>query len=33
MYLVIPYNVAAAILSFAWLGITDAPGLWNFSVL
>ena len=30
---IIPCAVAAAILSFAWLGITNAPGLWTFSVL
>lgn len=30
---IIPCGIAAAILSFAWLGITDAAGLWTFSVL
>ena len=30
---IIPCGVAAAILAFAWLGITDASGLWIFSVL
>ena len=30
---IIPCAVAATILSFAWLGITSAPGLWTFSVL
>lgn len=30
---IIPCAVIAAILAFAWLGITNAPGLWVFSVL
>ena len=30
---IIPCGICAAILSFAWLGITNASGLWVFSVL
>ena len=30
---IIPCAVAAAILSFAWLDITNVPGIWTFSVL
>ncbi|KAI4208649.1 MAG: hypothetical protein LQ349_009689, partial [Xanthoria aureola] len=30
---IIPCAVIAAVLAFAWLGITNAPGLWVFSVL
>ncbi|KAL8801463.1 MAG: hypothetical protein Q9182_004429 [Xanthomendoza sp. 2 TL-2023] len=30
---IIPFAVIAAILEFAWLDITNAPGLWVFSVL
>ena len=30
---IIPCGIAGAILLFGWLGITNAPGLWVFSVL
>ena len=30
---IIPCGFAATILSFAWLGITNVPGIWTFSVL